>query len=74
VWRYPFANVAQSLERMLLPGVHIRDVTRRLPRLVQSTDYYPLLLFHVGTNNTAKSSLRSIKKNYRALEAAVRDS
>jgi len=28
----------------------------------------------VGTNNTAKSSLRSIKKDYRALGEVVRDS
>ena len=37
------------------------------------TDYYPLLLFHVGTSDTARSSLRSIK-DYRALAVVVRDS
>ena len=52
----------------------MRDVTKRLPSLVQSTDYYPLLLFHVGTSDTARSSLRNIKKDYRALGAVVRDS
>ena len=31
-------------------------------------------MFHVGTSDTARSSLRSIKKDYRALGAAVRDS
>ena len=38
-----------------------------LPSLVQSADYYLLLLFHMG-------SLRSIQKDHRALGAAVRDS
>jgi len=33
-------------------GAHITDVTKRLSSLVQSTDCYPLLLFHVGTNDT----------------------
>ena len=43
--------------------------------LTQSTDYYPLrLLFHVGTNDRARSSLRSIRKDYRALGVVVRDS
>lgn len=31
-----------------LPGSHVRDITKRLPSLVQSTDCYPLLLFHVA--------------------------
>jgi len=31
-------------------------------------------MFHVGPNVAARSSLRSIKKDYRALGAAVRDS
>ena len=65
---------ALSREVCCFPGARIRDVTERLPSLVQSTDYYPLLLFHVGTSDTARSSLRTIKKDYRALGAAVRDS
>ena len=40
----------QSREACCLPGTKIRDITERLPQLVKSTDYYPLLLFHVGTN------------------------
>jgi len=61
-----------SLERCAAYwGAHIGDVTKRLLSLVQSTDYYLLLLFHVCTNDTARSSLRSIKKDY---GAAVRDS
>ena len=65
---------ALSREVCCLPGARIRDVTERLPSLVQSTDYSPLLLFHVGTSDTARSSLRSTKEDYRALGAVVRDS
>lgn len=56
-----------------LLGACIRDVTKRLPRLIQSTDCYLLLLFHMGINNKARSSLWSAK-DYRALAAALRDS
>ena len=63
-----------SREVCCLLAARIRDVTDRLPSLVQSTDYYLLLLFHVGTSDTARSSLWSIKKDYRALGAAVRGS
>lgn len=60
-----------------LPGACIRDVIEKLPSLVESTDYYLLLLFHVDTHtysNTTRNSLRSVKKTYRALGEVVRDS
>jgi len=38
-----------------------------VPQLVKSTAYYPLLLFHVGTNNTAGQNLGRIKEDFRAL-------
>ena len=63
-----------SREVCCLPGACIRDVTKKLPSLVQPTLYCPPLLFHAGTRDTARSSLRSIKKDYRALEVAMRDS
>jgi len=56
-----------------LPGAGIRDVTKRLSGLVQFTDYYPLLWFHMVNNNRIWSSLKSIK-DYRVLGVAVRDS
>ncbi|XP_009459886.1 PREDICTED: cadherin-like protein 26 [Nipponia nippon] len=37
-----------------LLGARIRHVTERRPSLVQSTDYYPLLLFHVGTRGVSR--------------------
>jgi len=30
-----------------LLGAWVKDIARKLPRLVRSSDYYPLLLFHV---------------------------
>lgn len=51
-----------------LLGAWIRDVTETLPSLIQSTDYYSLLLLHVGT-----SGIRSIKEDCRALRVRVRD-
>ena len=39
-----------------------------LPKLVQPSDYYLLLLFLVGTNDTARGNLDSIKGDYRALQ------
>lgn len=49
-------------EVFFLPATWIRDVTTRLKRLLQPSDYHPLLLFHVATNDdVATKSLRSIK-------------
>lgn len=62
-----------SLEVRYLSGVHFRHVPKRLPGCVQSPDYYLPLLFHMDTIDTAKSSLKSIKKDYRALGVVLRD-
>jgi len=32
-----------------IPGAQVRGITRKLPRLLWPSDYYPLLLYHVGT-------------------------
>lgn len=39
----------------------------RLLRFVWPSDYYALLLFHVGTNETARGDLERMKYDYRAL-------
>jgi len=38
-----------------------------VPQLIQSTDYYLLLLVHVGTNDTASQKLGRIKEDFKAL-------
>ena len=57
----------ESREVCCLPGAKVQDVAERVPQLVKSTDYYPLLLFHVGTNDTASRNLGRIKEDYKAL-------
>jgi len=42
-------------------------VAERVPQLVKSTDYYLLLLFHIGTNDTAGRNLNRIKEDFKAL-------
>ncbi|KAK4816772.1 hypothetical protein QYF61_022770 [Mycteria americana] len=54
-------------EACCLPGAHMKDITRILPSLVWPSDYYPLLLFHVGGNEAATRSPRAIKRDFRAL-------
>jgi len=46
----------------------------KLPSLVQPSDYYPLLLFHVGSDEAVVSSPRIIKRDLRALAWPVRES
>ena len=43
----------------------------RLPRLVHASDYYPLLLFQVGANDT-KGKLEAIQQDFRALGMVVK--
>jgi len=52
----------------------VRDITRKLPSLVQSVDYYPLLFFHVDEDEVAVRSPRVIKRDFRALGWLVRES
>jgi len=61
-------------ELCCLPGARVRDITRKLPRLVQPSDYYPLLLFHVGGDEVAVRSPGVIKRDFRALGQLVRES
>lgn len=61
-----------SRETWCLPRARIQDVVEELLKLVWPSDYYHLLLFHMGTNNTARGNLDYIKCDYRALGAVVK--
>ena len=61
-------------EACCLPGARVKDITRKLPSLVRPSDYYPLLLFHVGGDEVAMRSPRAIKRDFRALGRLVRES
>lgn len=56
-----------------LLGVKIWGVTERVPQLVRNMDYYPLLLCHVGMNNTARQNLGRIKQDCEALVVQVKE-
>uniref|UniRef100_A0A8B9DT06 Uncharacterized protein n=1 Tax=Anser cygnoides TaxID=8845 RepID=A0A8B9DT06_ANSCY len=50
-----------------LPGARVRDFAKKVKRLVQPTDYYPLLVFQAGNDEVATRSPRAIKRDFRAL-------
>jgi len=52
----------------------VRDITRKLPSLVQPSDYYPLLLLHMGGDEDAVCSPRVIRRDIRVLRWLVRES
>lgn len=39
-----------------LPRAGILDITVRIPDLIQPSDYYPMVLIHMGMNDVARSS------------------
>lgn len=51
----------------------MQDAVKRLPKCVQSSDYFPLLLFHVGTNYTGRGNLEHSKHDYITLEVKAKD-
>lgn len=48
-----------------MPGAQMWDIVKRLLRLVRLSDYYPLLLFYMGINDT--------QHDYMALRMMVKD-
>lgn len=50
-----------------IAGAQVKDITRKFPSLVQAWDYCLLLVFHVG-GEVATGSLRTIKRDCRALD------
>lgn len=51
-----------------LLGAKVQDVAKMVPQLVKSTDFCPLLPFHVGINETASQNLNKIREEYKALD------
>ena len=45
----------------------VRDITRKLPQLVRSTDYFLLLILQVGSDEIAQRSLLIMKRDFRGL-------
>lgn len=74
VQRHPFGDMLCFLERCAAYQGLLSGMSLRLPGFLQSTDCYFLLLFHGGTRGTARSSVSSIKGDYRPLGLAMRHS
>jgi len=71
----PICRADPSLRELCcLLGARVKDIARKLPRMVRPSDYYPLLLFHVGADEVAVTSLRVIKKEFKALGRLVKES
>lgn len=49
-------------ESCCLPATLVKDITRKVLRLVQPSDYYPLLFFHVGNDEAATLSKGNQKR------------
>ncbi|XP_053823847.1 uncharacterized protein LOC128801764 isoform X1 [Vidua chalybeata] len=54
-----------------LSGAQVRNITERLPRLIRSSDYYPLLILQAGSDEIEKRSVKVIKREFRALGQVV---
>ena len=57
-----------------LPGARVRDVARNTTRLVKPSDYYPLLVLHIGNEEVGKRSSQVIKRDFRALGRLLKGS
>ena len=44
----------------------MRDIAKKVTRLVQPTDYYPLLVFQAGNHEVARGRLGAIQRDVRA--------
>ena len=55
-----------------LLGAWVKDARKKLLSLLWLSGFYPLLLFPVGSDEIGRSSLRTIKKDFRALGQLVR--
>ncbi|XP_065418071.1 uncharacterized protein LOC135974370 [Chrysemys picta bellii] len=56
-----------------LPGAKIRDVDLRLKRILKGAGKNPLIILHVGTNDTARFSLERIKGDYARLGKTLKE-
>ena len=59
-------------EMCCLPGAQVRDGARNISYLVKPSDYYPLLVFHIGNEEVGKRGPQAIKRDFRALGRLLR--
>ncbi|CAM4525986.1 unnamed protein product [Lepidochelys kempii] len=56
-----------------LPGAKIRDVDLKLKRILKGAGKNPLIILHVGTNDTGRVSLEHIKGDYARLGKTLKE-
>lgn len=54
-----------------LPGTRVRDIARKLPRLVWPSDCYTLLIVQAGSDDIEERSLKAMKQGIRGLGRLV---
>jgi len=54
-------------------GAKVQVVAERVSQLVKGTDCYPLLLFPVGTGDTASRNLGRIQADFKGLGVQVKN-
>lgn len=69
--RAQYANLAQHIRKS---AASLGPITRKLTHLVQPSDDYLLLVFHIGSDEVAKRRPRSMKRDFRALGRLVKGS
>ncbi|KGL92569.1 hypothetical protein N301_03553, partial [Charadrius vociferus] len=57
-----------------LPGARVRDVLDKVPTPVNPSDYYPFLVFQVGSDDVGRRSPKSIKRDFKALGRVLKGS
>ena len=62
-----------SQEVCCLPGAKIHLVIERLSRLIKSTETHPILLVHVGINDTARHRFQDIIRDFEELGNKAKD-
>lgn len=62
---------SKMLDRILVKPLpsQVKDMSRKLPSLVQVLDCYSLFLFHVGGDEITMCSPRAIKRDFSILES-----
>ena len=61
-----FCSDPSHREVCCLPGVWVRDVARNISCLIKPSNYYPLLVFHIGNEEVGRSGPLAIKRDFRA--------
>lgn len=63
-----------SKELYCLPRGQVRDVKRMFLTLVQLSEYYPLLIFQVGSDEVSTKIAGTIEKDFRTFRQLVKGS